>query len=105
MSISEKLISRSRELKQEAPDCILLMQVGVFMKVLDDDARAVSAVSGLKLQMAGSVDAPTVVGGFPHSGLDAYIGKWVRAGHSVAVALQDETKQRRLVEMIRLQAT
>ncbi len=35
MSLSEKLISRYRELKQEALDCILLMQVGVLMKVLD----------------------------------------------------------------------
>ena len=55
------------------------MQVGVFMQVMNDDAdRAVSAVTGLKLQMAG--DAPVVLGGF-EVGLDAYVGKLARAGH------------------------
>ena len=43
------------------------------MKVLDDDARSVSEVTGLKLQMSGSVDRPVVIGGFPKSGLDSYI--------------------------------
>jgi hypothetical protein len=37
------------------------------------------------------------------SGLDKYIGKLVRAGHSVAVALQDEDKQRHIEEIIRVQ--
>ena len=32
-----------------------------------------------------------MLGGFPKSGLDAYVGKLVRAGHSVAVAFQDAT--------------
>jgi hypothetical protein len=41
-----------------------------FIQVMDDDARAVAAVNGLKLQMAGNVDAPVVLGGFPKSGLN-----------------------------------
>ena len=65
-------------------------------------ARAVATVTGLKLQMAWNVDAPVVLGGFPKSGLDAYVGKLVRAGHSVAIAVQDESKDRRLSEIIRL---
>ena len=65
MGFSQKLIDRYRELKQEAPDCIMLMQVGAFMQVMNDDARAVSQVTGLKLQMAGDIDAPVVIGGFP----------------------------------------
>ena len=64
---------------------LLLMQVGAFMQVMNEDARAVAAVTGLKLQMAGDVDAPVVLGGFPKSGLDAYVGKLVRAGHSVGL--------------------
>ena len=79
-------------LKQDVPDCLLLMQVGAFMQVMDHDARTVSQVTGLKLQMAGEVDDPVVVGGFPRSGLDAYVGKLVRAGHSVAVAVQLQTR-------------
>ncbi len=68
------------------------------MQVMNDDARAVSAVTGLKLQMAGDVDAPVVLGGFPKSGLDAYVGKLARAGHSVALAFQDSDKERHLRE-------
>lgn len=99
---SQKLVDRYRELKKEALDCILLMQVGAFMQVLDEDARSVSQVTGLKLQMAGDVDDPVVRGGFPKSGLDGYIGRLVRAGHSVAIAVQDGNKQRRLSEVIRV---
>lgn len=103
MAISQKLVERYAELKQEAPDCVLLMQVGIFMQVLDDDARAVSEVTGLKLQMAGSPDRPAVVGGFPTSGLDGYIGKLVRAGHSVAIALQGADGVRRIGEIVRVE--
>jgi len=99
---SQKLVHRYRELKKEAADCVLLMQVGAFMQVLDEDARSVSQVTGLKLQMAGDVDDPIVRGGFPKSGLDGYVGRLVRAGHSVAIALQDSDKQRRLSELIRV---
>ena len=42
MVISAKIINRYRELKAEASDCLLLLQVGAFMQVHDADARAVS---------------------------------------------------------------
>ena len=102
MVYSPKLVKRYQELKEEVPDCLLLMQVGVFMQVMDEDARAVSEVTGLKLQMAGDVDAPVVLGGFPKSGLDAYVGKLARAGHSVAIALQDEQKERHVKEIVQI---
>lgn len=104
MVFSEKLAERYHQLKAEQPDCILLMQVGAFMQVMNEDARAVSGVTGLKLKMAGDVDSPVVVGGFPKSGLDAYIGKLVRAGHSIAIALQDEEKERNICEVIKVDA-
>ena len=103
MIFSQKLVSRYKELKEAVPDCLLLMQVGVFMQVMDEDARAVSDVTGLKLQMAGDVDDPVVLGGFPKSGLDAYVGRLVRAGHSVAIALQDEQKERHIREIVRVE--
>jgi len=102
MVFSQKLVKRYKELKEDVPDCLLLMQVGVFMQVMDEDARAVSQVTGLKLRMAGDVDDPVVLGGFPKSGLDAYVGRLVRAGHSVAIALQNEQKERRIEEVIRV---
>lgn len=86
MVYSRKLAEQYAALKADAgAACVLLMQVGSFMQVQGEDARAVSEVSGLKLQMAGDVDAPVVPGGFPKSGLDAYVGKLVRAGLSAAV--------------------
>jgi len=42
MALSQKLIVHYHELKQQAPDCILLMQVGAFMPVMDEDAKTVS---------------------------------------------------------------
>ncbi len=106
MIFSQKLVDHYNELKDEAPDCVLCMQVGAFMQVMNEDAHAVSQVTGLKLRMAGEVNAPVVLGGFPKSGLDAYadkrhpVGKLVRAGHSVAIALQDEQKERHVEETI-----
>ena len=102
MMVSDKILSKYRQLKETTNGCLLLMQVGAFMQVLDDDARTVSAVTGLKLKMTGDVDAPTVIGGFPKSGLDTYIGKLARAGHSIAVAMQDENKERRITEILRV---
>jgi DNA mismatch repair protein MutS len=102
MVFSKKLINRYRELKAEAPDCILLMQVGAFMQVMNDDARTVSRITGLKLQMFGELDDPVVLGGFPKTGLDIYIGKLVRAGHSIAVAHQNDQKERHIRERINI---
>ena len=63
MVVSQKLIARYAELKGEVPGCLLLMQVGTFLQVMGDDARAVAAVTGLKLQSGGDEDAPVVLGG------------------------------------------
>ena len=41
MVFSQKLVKRYKELKEAVPDCLLLMQVGAFMQVMDEDARAV----------------------------------------------------------------
>ena len=103
MVFSQKLVFRYRQLKSEVPDCLLAMQVGVFMQVMDEDAKSISKVSGLKLKMAGDVEDPVVMGGFPMTGLDLYVGRLVRAGYSVAIALQDDQKNRFIREIIRIQ--
>ena len=83
MIFSPKLVQRYRELKAEVPDCLLLMQVGAFMDVMDDDARAVAEVTGLKLQMAGDVDAPVVLGGLEDAEMISTINRICgrRVGH------------------------
>jgi DNA mismatch repair ATPase MutS len=103
MTLSQKLIIRYSELKQQAPDCILLMQVGAFMQVMNDDAQTVSKVCHIKLQMAGEPEQPVVFGGFPKSALNKYVGQLVRASYSVAIAMQDDAKERHIEEIIRVQ--
>lgn len=103
MTVAKKLIQRYNELKQEVPDCILLMQVGIFMQVMNDDVEIVSKLTGLKRQVTGDADNPTIMGGFPETGLNKYVGCLVRAGYSVAIAFQDRTtKERYIKEIIRL---
>ncbi len=101
--VSQKLIIRYNELKQEVPNSILLMQVGAFMQVMNEDARVLNKITNLKLQSAGDVDNPIAIGGFPKTGLDKYIGKLVRSGYSVAIAFQDDSKERYIKEHIILQ--
>jgi DNA mismatch repair protein MutS len=103
ISMSPKLITRYQELKKQASDCLLLMQVGAFMKVFNDDAQVVSEITDIKLQLAGEVNAPVVHGGFPKSAIDKYVGQLVLAGYSVAIALQDETIERHIEKVIRVQ--
>jgi len=104
MFYSKKIHSRYVELKKDLPEeCVLLIQVGTFMQVMEKDARKVGEITGIKLQMVGDVDAPIVIGGFPKSGLDSYIGKLARAGTSAAVAMQDENKERHITEIVRIQ--
>jgi hypothetical protein len=74
MILSRKLLARYRELKQEVPACLLLMQVGAFMQVMAEDARTVSQVTGLTLQMAGAVDDPVV----PHLLVGHLEPRWER---------------------------
>lgn len=107
MAFSQRLAARYMELESdpEAAGMVLLMQVGVFMHVMDEHARRVSGLTGLKLKMTGDVDAPHVTGGFPLSALDAYVGKLLRAGHGVAIAMQDDLKERHITEIINAEVT
>ena len=102
MIVSQKLVERYRELKEEVPGCVLIMQVGAFMQAMEEDAGHISQLTGLKLKMAGDVERPVVVGGFPKSGLDKYVGRLVRAGFSVAIAEQDGEKRRTIGEVVRI---
>ena len=58
MTIAPSIITTYTRLHADHPDCVLLMQVGTFLKVFDHDARTVSQITGLALMMAGPVDHP-----------------------------------------------
>ena len=85
MVFSQKLMTRYYELKKQEPDCILLMQVGIFMQVINEDAEVLSELTGLKLQLGGNVKTPIKLGGFPKRGLDKYIA----LGHKLSSRRQE----------------
>jgi DNA mismatch repair ATPase MutS len=69
MVILLKLVTRYGELKPSVLGYLLLMQVGAFMQVMDEDAQVLSQVTNLKLPIGGEVDTPVIIGGFPKSGI------------------------------------
>ena len=47
---SVKLLEEYRQLKIQVPDCLLLMQVGAFMQVLEEDAPQSFSSDGLETE-------------------------------------------------------
>lgn len=52
--ISRALVVRYEELEKEGPECLLRVQVGALITVLNDHARAVWAITGLELARAAT---------------------------------------------------
>jgi hypothetical protein len=69
MVVSKQLTDAYRALQREADGYVLLIQVGSSMQVMDEGARRVSAITGLKLQPVGA--------GVPALG---DLGRWQSAG-------------------------
>jgi len=94
-----------KKVKEKYPGDVVLFQVGIFYRIMLDDAKKVSGPLGLKLLISGEADNPLIYCGFPKSGLDKYTGKLVRAGFSVAVCaqvkLENGTILREISEVIR----
>lgn len=105
MSISEEY----KTTKEKHADEILLIQAGIFYRIMYEDAEKVSSLLGLALRVEGDAAAPLRFCGFPKSGLDKYIGKLVRSGFSVAVCHQvrseDGGVRREVSEIIRCSKT
>ncbi len=103
----DKHAEEYKKLKAEYPKEILFYQVGIFYKIMFEDARRIADIAGLKLMMSGEVSYPIEVCGFPKSGLDKYAGKLLRNGFSVAICsqVQDENGRirREVSEVIRCQ--
>jgi len=100
-----KLPKEYRKLKENCPDDILLYQVGVFYKIMYEDAKKVAGPLALKLFVTGEAADPVPICGFPKSGLDKYVGKLVRAKFSIAICNQtkfnDGSIKREISEIIR----
>ncbi len=83
MVFSPKLVKRYKELKEEAADYLLLMQVGAFMQVMDQDARACPELhpEGPPELVEGLVEGRSRTGRFKSDGLEVANGR--RGGRAV----------------------
>ena len=89
----DKHMKEYKKLKEDHPEEILLYQVGIFYKVMFEDAKRIADVTGLKLLVSGEASDPVPVCGFPESGLDKYVGKLLRNGFAVAVCPQTKDSE------------
>ncbi|MFH1246012.1 MAG: hypothetical protein V1662_05950 [Candidatus Omnitrophota bacterium] len=91
--------------KEKYPEEILLYQVGIFYRIMFEDARRVADKLGLKLMVKGEAGCPVELCGFPESGLDKYVGRLARLGFSAAVCRQargeDGSVRREIAEVVR----
>lgn len=92
----DKHMREYKKLKEDYPKEILLYQVGIFYKVMFEDAKRTADVTGLKLLVSGEASGPVPVCGFPLSGLDKYVGKMLRNGFAVAICPQTKDSDGRI---------
>lgn len=101
----DKHMREYKKLKEDHPEEILLYQVGIFYKVMFENAQKIADVTGLKLLVSGEASEPVPVCGFPQSGLDKYVGKLLRNGFAVAICHQTKDSEgqirREVSEVIR----
>jgi DNA mismatch repair protein MutS len=96
MNFSSSLLKEYEKIKAGYPESIILFQVGIFYRLVQDDATNVAPEIGLKLITTNVLDKGVksesiALAGFPSSGLDKYIGRLVRRGHNVAVFGKDKS--------------
>jgi len=72
-----------RQLKEEYPELVMLLEYGDFFEALDGDAETVSEVCGT-IMVKGPSGRP--MSGFPRSNAREYVAMLVEAGHTVGLA-------------------
>ncbi len=76
-------------IKAQHPDVLLFYRMGDFYEMFYDDARRAAQLLDIALTQRGaSAGAPIPMAGVPVVTLDAYLGKLVRKGESVAICEQ-----------------
>src|SRR5918994_4786508 len=87
------------DLKTEHPDAILLYRLGDFYESFDDDATVVARDARITLTSRSFGRSGRVpMAGIPHHALNHYLGRLLRAGHTIAIAEQMSPAGRGLVE-------
>jgi DNA mismatch repair protein MutS len=88
MKLEEKTFGMKAEykyLKGKHPDCLLLLRNGDFYYTFREDAKEVSEILGIALQIENGNPKETKAT-FPYQALDIYLPKLIRAGKRVAIA-------------------
>ncbi len=85
------LMEQYLKIKASHPDDILLFRMGDFYEMFYEDAKTGSEILGITLTARAHGKAADVpLAGFPHHALDNYLGKFIKAGHRVAICEQVE---------------
>lgn len=79
-----KMIERFKMLKEKHPDALILFRVGNFYEAYHEDAQKASEALGITLTRRKGEDG-FYIAGFPHTALDTYLPKLIRAGMRVAI--------------------
>ena len=77
------LAATQAQIKAKHPDRIILMRSKDWYVTANEDAVTVSETLGITLTKTKQGEKQA---GFPHTALDIYLPKLIRAGHRVAIA-------------------
>ncbi|MDQ4099014.1 MAG: DNA mismatch repair protein MutS, partial [Chloroflexota bacterium] len=87
------------DLKAAHPDAILLYRLGDFYETFDEDAKVAARDARITLTSRSFGRSGRVpMAGIPHHALNHYLGRLLRAGHTIAIAEQMTPAGRGLVE-------
>lgn len=86
---NQALLAQIKHYKDFAPDALLVFRVGDFYELYGEDAQEASGILNLIITKSRSMKSEDGENleylGFPHSALDKYLPKIVRAGHRIAI--------------------
>ena len=86
------MMAQYHRLKAEAGDALLFYRMGDFFELFFDDAKAAAACLDIALTKRGSDGGePVPMCGVPVHSAEAYLARWIKGGHRVAIAEQIES--------------
>ena len=89
-----------RDIKQEYPDCIVMLRMGDFYEMFYEDAIISARDLDITLTKRGKGVKEAPLSGIPHHAIEPYLGKLVKKGHKVAIVeqLEDPAQAKGLVK-------
>ncbi|WP_198962741.1 DNA mismatch repair protein MutS [Mangrovitalea sediminis] len=89
LSAHTPMMQQYLRLKSQHPDQLLFYRMGDFYELFYDDARKAAQVLDITLTARGqSAGEPIPMAGVPYHAAENYVGRLVRAGHSIAICEQ-----------------